>query len=136
MSARSITLVAKLTEVQENVLVGSRAWVAKFIEQSELRVMNSKSGCPCVFICHPEHKQSYPLAVYGPNWDNQVGFDSFPFQESLFTGEDRNFAGISLTKAGKELLSSFARKCKTLLKYRLRKQDVSQGRLCVKLIQN
>lgn len=130
MVARTVTLTAKLTETDE-VLKGTRAWVAKIIEESTIKVANSTKGQPCVFLKHPSG--TVCLANFGERYDGMNGYDHWPF-EPVYP-DDYQLLGVRLTNAGANLLQKFSKKCLTLLKYRMRKQNRAFGDFKVRLVE-
>ena len=137
---RAVTIVARLTE-NEEPLPGSRAWVAKVIEESTVKISTTRDGEPAVFLVHStgfgekgREKKSQLMAYFGRifeghgNYSNRV--DSWPFLDG--PGYDE-FFGVLTTKAGQHLGGHFAAKCRTLLRWKLRREDRSVGPLKVSL---
>jgi len=133
---RTVSLVVRLTE-NEQPLVGSRAWVAKVIEESTLELTTTTKGSPCLCLCHPtgfgpkgRELKTHVVAIFAdhgdcgsPYGDSSAPFvDCFPFWWAGSQGAVELF-DQPLTKAGCHLAADFGRKCRTLLRLRLRKND-------------
>lgn len=128
--SRSVTLTARLTETDET-LRGTRAWVAKQIEESEVRVSHTTGGSPAVFLKHPTGGFMV-LAEFGDQLGSgEAVFDHWPYYRWV----ERKLFGVHLTAAGTDLLTKFSKKCLTLLKYRMRKQNRAVGNFKVKLVE-
>ncbi len=155
---RSVTLVAKLTEYDQP-LPGSRAWLAEVLESATVSVNTTRSGAPAVFLrvesptkgeagthywkairFKDSNGRSETIAGYFSPFDyGEPSFYSWPFDgtdwaDNWAISTPLSLFGINLRPAAIHLLADFGRKCRTLLRYRLRQHDkATDERLRVKL---
>jgi hypothetical protein len=157
MSSRAVTLHARLSEIHDDPLPGSRHWVANAIESARVEVGYTKHGSPAVWLVvdkeselsgvrfekghKPVAKRAECLAAwfapfdYGTPEHHHWPFEGTDWNETW--GNDRQaqrLFGVVLHAAGEDLLRDFARKCRTLLRLRLRRENrVNQERLTISL---
>ena len=143
MNAKLVSLQIRVTEI-EQPLPGSRAWAAKAIELCTIEIGQTKSGHPAVFArLDAETAKTLSAANrcqwaagYMPHFDGcgDMEFKYWPSVEDMCDHTDNEFFGVRLRPAAQALLQQFARKCRTLLKRRLRHDDAGPAKLRVKIV--
>lgn len=143
MNARIVTLQTRVTEI-ESPLPGSRAWVAKVIEEGEIKIGQTTTEKPAAWLVWKpiadKPARSQLLAIRESVREcvhNTVRVEAWPTDGHDFDAwQDGGYSwfGVQLTKAGEHLARQFCRKARTLLRLALRRQDRKQeGRFRVKI---
>ena len=128
----SVKLTSEITLRDETgALMGSAKWLNLLLAQEDtvLAVSHSKKGNPGIWlqatvrIGDKEEKRSSCMAWKFVDWQNESRFDHWPLEESFADNSQDELLGVRLTAGARKIALLLAKKCLSVLKYKLKKCD-------------